>query len=105
VARSLGIATALSWSIGFDEADAGVPRTLLGDLFVPLFLASCLAGTAVIAPICVSQMMPIRSRWTRWTRWLLAVLAAAVTVVPAGLSSISPVSGIVACYHRSNPVT
>lgn len=92
VAWSLALVTALSWSIGFDEADAGVARTLLGNLFVPLFLASCLAGTAVIAPICASRMMRIRPQWARW---LLAILAAAVTVVPVGLGSISPVSGIV----------
>jgi hypothetical protein len=91
LAWSLAMLTALSWSSGFDEADAGVPRTLFGELFVPLFLASLLAGTAAIAPIWASLMIRIRRHGARWS---LATAAGALSAVALGQSAVTPTLGL-----------
>ena len=92
LAWSLAWLSALSWSTGFDEADAGVSRTLIGQLFVPLFLVLGLAGAAAVALTWAALMVHTRPVWARQ---LVVVAVASVSVVPVGLGAISPAPGLV----------
>jgi hypothetical protein len=92
LAWSLALLAFASWSVGFDEADAGLPRTLFGELFLPLFAASCLLGTVAMAPVWVPLLRPVRRAWARWSA---AVGISALCVVPIGLTSVTPVTGLV----------
>lgn len=83
---------AWSWSVGFDEADAGLTRTAFGHSFVPLFVTAWLVGGAAIAMVIydVTRALPRPAR-------LAAAGVSGVVCPPAiGLMAITPVAGLVA---------
>lgn len=92
LAWSLALLTFASWSVGFDEADAGLPRTLFGELFLPLFAASCVVGTVAMAPVWESLLRRLRLARARRSA---AVVISVLCVVPVGLSAMSPTAGLV----------
>lgn len=92
IAWTLGALTVASWSTGFDEADAGLPRSTFGGLFLPLALASWAAATAATTPVMAALLVPARRRWIAW---MGAAILCAIAVVPAGFAVIAPAPGVV----------
>ncbi|MFZ4894390.1 hypothetical protein ACL9RL_08075 [Plantibacter sp. Mn2098] len=92
VAWVLGMLAMLAWTTGFTEADAGLPRSPFGELFIPLALTSWLVATGVSAPIFAGLLSSIRNRRTRQAG---AIVLAATCVIPAGLSVAAPATGLV----------
>ncbi|UNK69436.1 hypothetical protein [Microbacterium sp. H1-D42] len=84
--------TAWSWSVGFDEADAGSARTAFAQSFVPLFLTAWAVGGAAIAlVICdATRALP------RAARMATAVVAAVVCPPIIGVTAVSPFAGLFA---------
>lgn len=89
---ALGLAaiTQLSWSIGFDLADAGRPLTGLAAAWGWLFTCAWIVGAAAIASFADGLFH--RSRWRWFTRLPLAVLLGAVAAPVLGLSLVNPTS-------------
>lgn len=86
-AWALNFVAAWSWSIGFDEADAGGPRSALGSSFVVFFVAACVVGAVAVALLVgdLGAGLPLPVRWS-------SAFAAAVVAPPvAGAASSSPI--------------
>jgi hypothetical protein len=94
---ALGLAalTSLSWSMGFDAADAGVPHTGLATLWFPLFLAAILTGVSAISLLLESLLQ--RTTLKRLSRMLVAGLTALIAAPIIGFSLMTPyVSAVIA---------
>lgn len=78
----------LSWSVGFDEADAGGPRSALGVAFVPLFfLGWFVGGSALIVTVTgVLRALPVV------VRWAAAVAAAGIAPPVIGVTTVTPLA-------------
>lgn len=76
-----------SWSVGFDEADAGRPQSWFAEGFVPLLLASWLLGAAASLPLLVGGFRDLHHRPLRYA---LAIVAAAAAAVAIGTGLIAP---------------
>lgn len=76
-----------AWSIGFDEADAGLARTPFSFAFAPLFFAGWALGGAAMALIIVAttRALPLGAR--------VAVTAIAALVCPPLLGTIGYAAG------------
>lgn len=88
---SCGAAAAafLSWSVGFDEADAGVTRSLFSMLWLPLTLLGAVCAGLGVA-VLVADRLP-RGRFAPLLAILLG-LGAAVTAPMGALTLVNPFS-------------
>lgn len=89
IALTLNALTVASWALGFDAADAGVPATGLAAAWLPLVIASELAGATTIGLVVDSLL-----RRTSIPRGARVSVAAGVGLIAApiiGLSLLSPV--------------
>jgi len=94
---ALGLAalTSLSWSMGFDASDAGVPLTGIATLWLPLFLAAILTGASTIALLLESVLQ--RTTLKRLSRVLVAGFASLIAAPIVGFSLMTPyVSAVIA---------
>lgn len=92
VAWTLAVLSSLSWSQGFDQADAGLPTTTFADAFVPLLLAAFAAGTVALLPV---TWPPLGRIGNVVLRAVLAGVTALGAVVAIGVLMAAPVSVIV----------
>jgi hypothetical protein len=91
----LATLTSLSWSMGFDAADAGVPLTGLATLFLPLFLTALVVGALAIAVLLESLLQ--RTMTNRASRMLAAGAAGLFAAPVVGLTMSTPyVSAVIA---------
>jgi hypothetical protein len=91
---ALGIAalTSLSWSIGFDLADAGLPVMGLAAMFPTLFAAGWALGALVIAVLADGLLL--EAGIGRVIRWLSAALIGVVAAPMIGLSLITQIATV-----------
>jgi hypothetical protein len=82
----LGGVAAAAWSVGFDEADAGVPRGAFGSAFGAIALAAWLLGAASLA-VVLAGILGIRSAVARWIVAVVVALPSALLVGVVALSS------------------
>ncbi|MFT2753058.1 hypothetical protein [Clavibacter sp. Sh2088] len=82
----LGGFAAAAWSVGFDEADAGVPQGAFGSAFGALALAAWLLGAASLA-VVLAGLLGIRSAVARWIVAVVVALPGALLVGVVALSS------------------
>ncbi|MDF2992626.1 MAG: hypothetical protein K0S37_3140, partial [Microbacterium sp.] len=85
----LGALTALSWMIGFDDADAGRPIKGLAGAFLPLFGAGIVFGATAIS-LVVDAMLQRSTRLPRAVRLLIAGVAGLAAAPLVGLSTMAP---------------
>lgn len=81
---------AWSWSVGFDEADAGLARSSFSPAFAPLLLTAWILGGLMIAIVVLDsgRSLPAGIRWA-------AAVAGAVACPPLiGLAAYSPFVGM-----------
>ncbi len=90
---TLSLLTQLSWSVGFDEGDAGITRSPFALAFPWMFLAAwCIGGVA--AALTVTS---VASALPRAARVCVAVVSAVVLPPVLGLGTVSPfTSGVMA---------
>ena len=79
-----------SWSVGFDEADAGGPRSLFSALF-PAFLALGSTAAACAVLIAVSDRLP-RHRGMRMLIVATSMMGAALSLPLAAVMLMSPIT-------------
>ena len=88
-ASALGLLTIWSWTLGFDESDAGIAPSGFARLFVPLGLAAWIFGAVAVALI-------VHISRTRAHPILHALLTGVISVVAApliGLTIVTPMAG------------
>ncbi|WZH36545.1 MAG: hypothetical protein PIR02_17595 [Microbacterium enclense] len=85
----LGALTALSWMLGFDDADAGRPPQGLAGAFLPLFGAGIAVGATAIS-LAVDAMLRRRTRLPWAARLLIAAVAGLAVAPLVGLSTMTP---------------
>lgn len=88
VAWVLAFLAQLSWSVGFDEADAGVAHSAFGSAFIPLGAAAWLAGSAALVPAIAAT----RGRRSRG-RIVIATLIGIAAPPTLGLLLLTPTNG------------
>lgn len=86
-AWALAFLTAWSWSVGFDEADAGAARSVLAASFIPLFLTGWAVGSLAVALLIDA----LASALPRALRWSTAAFAGVVAAPLVGFAVIGPV--------------
>ena len=84
-----GLAAA-SWSVGFDEADAGTAPSWFGQAAGVIFLAALTAGVAALLPLVSSILRTVQPPLLRTVLFVLIAVPGAVAlgisaVVPAGI--------------------
>jgi hypothetical protein len=79
-----------SWSVGFDEADAGDPRSLFAALF-PAFLAIGSAAAACAVVVAVSDRLP-RRRGMRVLIVVTCMVGAALSLPLVAVMLMSPIT-------------
>lgn len=82
----LGGVAAAAWSVGFDEADAGMPRSAFASAFAALALAAWLLGAAALA-VVLAGLLGIRSAVARRIVAVVVALPGALIVGLAALTS------------------
>lgn len=87
-AWALAAATAVSWSVGFDEADAGGIASPFALAFLPLLAAAWTFGAGAVF-LVVDAML---RRVPYGARWATAGTAALVTPPAVGVAMMSPVT-------------
>lgn len=87
-AWGLSAFASLSWSVGFDEADLGLPYSPLAEAFVPLFLTSWAIGTAACA-VVLSGLLA-KSGVSVVPRLVGAVLGGAVAAPMLAILPVAP---------------
>lgn len=89
-AWALSFLTAWSWSVGFDEADAGMTRSPLASAFLPLFLSAWVVGalalTLLLGGLAVGLPRPVR--------WSVSFVAALFTPPVLGAATTSPLVSV-----------
>ncbi|MEJ5946716.1 hypothetical protein WDZ17_15560 [Pseudokineococcus basanitobsidens] len=100
-------AAALSWSVGFDQADADVPLSGFAAAFPALLVAGVGLGTVALTPVTAVLLRGISSTPGRW---LLAVAGALLGSVVLGAAALAPgacllaaVGVLVGCALRRSP--
>lgn len=63
----LGALTVASWSVGFDEADAGATRSWFGSATGTLLICAWAVGAAALLPVAFAMLGAVRSRTARIT--------------------------------------
>lgn len=87
-AWALGTTAALSWAVGFDEGDQGLPRTPFSEAFVPLLVASLVVGAVALWPVAVR----IVARGDAPARRVPTALLAAVASVALAVGAFMPMT-------------
>lgn len=82
----LSFCAALSWSIGFDQADAGIPLSPFAAAFVWLFLAAWLVGGAAVFLLVAG----LGGNLPRWVQATVGILGALVLPPTLGVSASNP---------------
>lgn len=90
LAWTLNGLTALSWSLGFDAADAGLPAPPLGGAWMPLFAAATVAGAVTIAVVVEPALR--RARLPLIGRVVVGGAGGAILAPLIGLATFSPVT-------------
>ena len=91
IALVLNAAAQVSWSAGFEAADAGNPAPPLARLFLPLLLASCVVGAVAIAIVLDGL---IGKRLHPAVRTAIGIGAGLVTAPVVGVTfAMTPLAG------------
>lgn len=93
VALAFGYLAGRSWSVGFDEANAGRAQSSFAAAFVPLALSGVAAGAAALLPLALGILTSVRARSARVP---LAVLIASTSSVAIGAALVMPTSAALA---------
>ena len=101
IALVLNAAAQVSWSAGFEAADAGNPAPPLARLFLPLLLASCVVGAVAIAIVLDGL---IGKRLHPAVRTAIGIGADLVTAPVVGVTfAMTPLAGAGASEMESVP--
>ena len=99
----LGGVAAAAWSVGFDEADAGVPLSPFASVFAVLTLAAWLLGAASLT-VLLAGLLGIRSAVARWIVAVVVAVPGALLVggvaVSAGAPALAMAALIASARHR-----
>ena len=87
LAWGLAAVSALSWSVGFDRADAGEPPSAFSAAFPVFFSAAVAVGAAAATPVWNGLLRRVRDRRLRWP---VAAACAVPTALVLGLSAVNP---------------
>ena len=90
LAWTLSGLTTLSWSLGFDAADAGLPAPPLAEAWIPLFAAATVIGGVTIAVVVEPVLR--RARLPLIGRVVVGGVGGAMLAPLLGLATLSPVT-------------
>lgn len=90
LAWTLNGLTMLSWSLGFDAADAGLPAPPLAGAWIPLFAAATVIGGVTIAVVVEPVLR--RARLPLIGRVVVGGVGGAMLAPLLGLATLSPVT-------------
>lgn len=106
LAWMLAATAEVSWSVRFDEADAGDITSPLALAFIPLFAAAWVVGGCALFLVTHAMLRKL----PRGARWSAAGSAAVLTPPVLGVSMISPMTTtlgsvifLVICYFLARP--
>ncbi|MEJ5946977.1 hypothetical protein WDZ17_16910 [Pseudokineococcus basanitobsidens] len=108
-AWTVSVPAGLAWSVGFDQADAGLPRTPFASAWPVLLAVAVALGAVALAPAIAGGLRRIPTTAGRWALAVAcgvpaAVLIAVTTVAPGG-SLLVAVVLLVLCIARQQPGT
>lgn len=86
-AWTVSVLAGLAWSVGFDQADAGLPQTAFASAFPVLLAAAVALGAVALAPAGAGGLRRVP---TAGGRWALAVACGVPAAVLIGVTSVAP---------------
>src|SRR5690606_30121388 len=91
-AWALAASADAAWSVGFDEADAGVGPSAFAAAFLPLFLGALVLGAFAVA-LLTRALLPMIPRTLGW---IIGALIGAFVAPALGISFAAPATGLMA---------
>lgn len=88
----LGALTAASWSVGFDEADAGAARSWFGSATGAFLISAWVVGAAALMPPAFAMLSAGRSRIARITS---SAVLSSTCALALGITAATPVGLVV----------
>lgn len=91
LAWTFGALMAASWSVGFDEADAGTGQSWFGNAILLFAFLAWLFGTLAVLPLTLAAFRHLASQATRWALGLSLAAASALAWGIMGLLPAGPI--------------